>query len=227
MNENKIIPDYDLLAYLDGEADAIVVAEIEANKMLLQPRLTQLEQQQATLHVQFGQLRPNSLTIGELEMGLLGRAEARDVRNQLQRHPQGMVSAEILQQFWTDLAPVSAETPGLLQQVQRFVAKLVGGDMPSALAMGLRGAQEGIYEAGDYQIVVETDADFDDPSRQLLSGMVMGADLFDTFSATLFRANTPQPLANSDLDEFGNFSFSRLESGVYELIISGQPLPED
>ena len=62
---------------------------------------------------------------------------------------------------------------------------------------------------------------------RLLTGMVMGADEFDDFSANLFRGDLGQPLASSELDEFGNFSFSRLESGAYELIISGQPLPAD
>ena len=227
MKENKLIPDIDLLAYLDNEADADVVVEIESNLTLLQPRLDMLRQQQAELQMQFGRIRPNPIQLGELEMGLLDRQTRKAVREQLKRHPQSVKSAELLNQFWSDLAPAEAETPGLLQQVQTLIAQLVGGDMPSALAMGIRGGQEGIYEAGDYQVVIETDADFDDPSRQLLTGMVMGVDEFDDFSASLFRHDAGLPFASSDLDEFGNFSFSRLESGAYELIISGQPLPTD
>ena len=229
MSEQTQLPDFELLAYLDGAADADIVAAIEANTAQYAERLAQLRVADAEINASFAaQLRgldvPTDEELGDYALGLLTKPEANRIEKYVQRHPHAAKRLALFNDFMADLEPkVSAEPkPSLLDQAQVLIAQLLGGGS-SALA-GVRGAQEGVYAVGDYRIVVETDDDMDAPTRFVLDGMLMGVDESLGFVAQLWRANEPEMLTSAELDDMGNFSFNGLDAGAYEIIISGSDI---
>lgn len=214
MNAEKF-PKGVLTAYLDGEVSAATRAQIEADVEAM-AWVRALESADSQLSQLSHRPRPTQLQIGEAELGL---APAVDLRYE----PVAQRQADLLRQFWTDLEAAPVEQPSLLERARVLIAELLTGDgAQPALALGLRGTQEGVYAVGDYQVVVETDEDFDDPTRRVLTGLVMGLEEADA-TAALWRSDASKKLTAA-LDEFGNFTFSQLESGQYELIITGQLL---
>jgi hypothetical protein len=208
-------PDGTLSAYLDGDVDAATQAAIEGNPELM-AQVAALRAADDDLARRLGNRpKPTLLQIGEAALGI------DDV--DLAREPHAQRQADLLREFWAALEPAPITKPSLLEKTRLIVAELIagGGNQP-AFAFGLRGEQDGIYSAGDYQIVIETDTDFDDPTRMMLSGLVMGV-AEEALSANLWRKDASMKLTTS-LDAFGNFTFDQLESGQYELLITGQSL---
>ena len=225
MDENLTITDDMLVAYIDGEATEAVTKQIEAIPERYEARLTVLVSADSDLRQRLRNLpKPTSAALGEYALGMGTVSERQKIAAYLAMHPHARHESELLGQFLDELEPeiARADVPGLMRQVRVFVARLIGdGNARPALAMGLRGAQEGVYDAAPYQVVVESDADLDDPDRMALSGLLTGQDEDTTLSVTLWRVADGAAQATTDVDEFGNFTFGRLESGDYELIISG------
>lgn len=218
MKRENSLSDDQLIVYLDGEAEVNIKTAIEADLPLYAERLAQLEAEQTFLLEQLAGARIDAVTLGEYQMGLLPRAEARRIRAYLKTHPHAARELQQFDEFAQALEPTKQTPPSLWEHAKFLVARLVdGGGMQPALA-GVRGEQEGIYEAGEYQIVIESDTDFDRPTHQMVSGLLMGADETDGMIAHLWHND--QALAEADLDEFGNFTFTQLQSGQYELIIT-------
>lgn len=209
-------PDGTLSAYLDGDVDVETRTAIEASPKLM-AQVAVLREADAALRRRLGNRpKPTPLQIGEAALGFN--------KIDLSREPHAQRQAALLREFWTELEPPLIAKPSFLEKARVFVAELISGSgARPALAFGLRGAQEGVYMAGDYQIVIETDTDFDDPTRMALSGLVMGLDDDEQLSADLWRDDASAKLTAA-LDEFGNFTFDQLESGQYELLITGQSL---
>ncbi len=216
MNKMKNFPDGTLSAYLDDDVDADTRAAIEASPALM-AQVAALREVEDDLRRRLkNRPKPSTLQIGEAALGI-GDVD-------LTREPHAQRQTDLLKEFWNALEPAPVAKPSLLEKARVLVADLIsgGGNQP-AFAFGLRGAQEGIYTAGDYQIVIETDTDFDDPTRMALSGLVMGLEDDEKLSADLWRDDASAKLT-APLDEFGNFTFDQLESGQYELLITGQSL---
>ncbi len=212
--KEKSFPDGTLSAYLDNDVDAETRLAIESDADLMR-QVAELRAADDILRQRLGNRpKPTPLQIGEAALNM-GSVE-------LTREPHGQRQAKLLREFWASLEPTPVKIPSLLERTRLFVAELISSSNQPALAFGLRGAQEGIYMAGDYQIVIETDTDFDDPTRMALSGLVMGIEN-ERLSADLWRDDASAKLT-TPLDEFGNFTFDQLESGQYELLITGQSL---
>ena len=191
MDDKLMITDDMLVAWLDGEAPKDVADTIAANPEAYAERLELLKTADAELrHKLAAFTRPTSLQIGEYHLGL-GSAEQRAaIAAYLQLHPHAQRQLDLLDDFLGELEPQEAvaTTPGLLAQARVLVARLIGdGSARPALAMGLRGAQEGVYDAGSYQVVVESDTDLDDPERMALSGLLTGQEDDDRLIVSLWR----------------------------------------
>ena len=226
MDENLTITDDMLVAYMDGEASDAVSSQIESAIERYEARLTVLVSADSDLRQRLRNFpKLTAAELGEYTLGLGTESERQKIAAYLAIHPHARHESELLAQYLNELEPEveRVETPGLLTQARVFVARLIGdGGARPALAMGLRGAQEGVYDADPYQVVVESDTDLDDPDRMALSGLLTGQDEDARLSVTLWRVADGAAQATTDVDEFGNFNFGRLESGEYELIISGE-----
>lgn len=219
MDANEL-SDQQLLAYLDDEADAAITRRIESNPRYRQ-RLQALARRQKRLEDLLQRLpRPSSLELSQYHLGLLPPARAREIKQYLQKHPHAARQLEILDDFLADLEP-DAPQPGLIERGKILIARLIENSdaWPQTAVSGIRGSQEGIYQADDIQIILQTDTDPHDAARKVLTGLVLGAEP-QGISARLWQAATAQEIATADLDDFGNFTLPNLESGRYELILS-------
>lgn len=224
MNNHPSITDAILVAYIDGEAEPKEHAYIEANRDEFAERLSALTTAENELRENLAAFRPiSSFDLGQYQLGYGSEAERARIAAYLDQHPHAKKSLDMLDQFIDalDPGPIVTERTGLFKQARILLGKLVGSDTPQgALALGLRGAQEGVYAAGEFQVVVESDTDFDDASKLALSGLLTGIDDASGLTAYLWHSGHVTRVAAVELDEFGNFGFSRLDTGRYELIIS-------
>jgi hypothetical protein len=229
MMDFEHLSDDELIAYLDGEAAPEIARLIEATPRY-QTRLEELRRLQTGLSQRLKPLkRPSTLTLGEYQLGLLPAAEARAVEAYLRQHAHAARQQDRLAAFLADLEPRPEPAgPGLVAQVKILIAELIGsgqGGLQPAAA-GIRGKREGIYQAGDIQIVIETDVDPDSPTRKVLTGLIQGLDPAG-LTATLLHRDTPTAAGEVLFDEFGNFMIADLPPGAYQLVIrGGAPLLE-
>lgn len=228
MNEQPLLPDDALMAYLDGEGTAETAAAIAADPARYAEKLDSLRAADRALAAGLADLAvPDDMALGELALGLADRATRKWLEAYVARHPHTARRLALLEQFLASVALPEAQPQTLGERVRVLLAQLAGADGPP-LAFGLRGDPEGVYQAGDYQIVLETDTDLDAPGRRVLTGLLTGpglpagADRPTQAAAQLWAAadtanSAPQ---TAEIDDFGNFTFSDLESGSYELIVS-------
>ena len=221
------LEDSQLLAYLDGEADPEVtehVAQCEACRgragelALLQDRLT------AGL---YRSTCPSSTELGEYQMGLLPRAEAVTISGHVEDCPHCTRELVQLRAYLADLAPDVER--GALEQVKILIAELVRGVQglgempvlaPAPTVAGLRGDAQGplVYQAGAYQISVETMRDGEKQDRFALIALVSGPETVG-LEARLLGSDGQE--ATAPVDELGNLYFSGLTPGPYELNLCG------
>jgi hypothetical protein len=110
------------------------------------------------------------------------------------------------------------------ERVMIWIARLLRtpdeGGPGLAPAFGLRGDADKLlfYQAGDAHLTLEIQDDPESPGRKSVLGLVLGIDP-SKLEARLWQ--NEQPFATTPVDELGNFVFSSLEPGHFELIISG------
>ncbi|MEZ4768233.1 MAG: hypothetical protein R2844_07390 [Caldilineales bacterium] len=123
-------------------------------------------------------------------------------------------------------APAASRSEALAGPVRVVIARLVSGlnnlGQPAAAPAfaGLRGSIDGptTYEAGDHRAVIEIDEDLDQAGRRALTGLLVGPAVAGV-AVNLWRSG--MRVASTETDAFGNFELLGLESGDYELILSG------
>ena len=78
-----------------------------------------------------------------------------------------------------------------------------------------------MYEAGDAQLSLEVQDDPERPGRRSILGLVLGIAT-DHVAVQLFQEGAV--VTAVALDDLGNFTFTGLEPGKYELTLSGQDI---
>lgn len=216
------LPDSLLLAYLDGEVDAATAKSIESNAQA-QTRLQELTRLRKRISERLP-YRPTSLEIGEYELGLLPKEKAQQVEAYLKQHPHARGEQQLLHDFLAELdAQPESEEADVFERVRLLIAEIVQAD-DTALqpAAGMRGIVEGVYRAGDAQIVIELDVDTNNPAQKSLTGLLLGIES-SNLRAELWQEE--QMGQTAVLDEFGNFIISGIIPGIYQLIIRGDNPP--
>ena len=217
--------DAELLAYLDGEMqwdDHITQCAA------CQTRVETLRAEEKLLNASlFRTLCPDPLTLGEYALNMLSGAKADEIAQHIAVCPH--CSNELAQQqtFLAVLAPTP--TINILQtaghHVQVLIAHLISsandalptlGVAQPALA-GIRGgiAEPLTFEAGDYQIVIEFQPDTEHAGAYILLGLLLGDAPLNDFEVQLWQGGGF--IAKASVDENGNFSFTGLQSGSYDL----------
>ena len=213
------LKDWELLTYIDGEADQRVVAHVE-RCAYCREKAHRLARFQHRLTAQLYRLTcPSSMKLGEYDLDLLPRDQAAVVARHLAECPHCTREVAQLRDYLTDMAPTLELGPleRVREQVKVLVARLVSGGPGGrplkrpALApayAGVRGEEEGpyVYQAGDVQIAIG------------VQGLVIGTEA-GVVKAHLWQAD--QRVAAVPADELGNFVIPNLASGTYELILSG------
>jgi hypothetical protein len=168
--------------------------------------------------------------LGEYRLGTLERKDAREIKRHVADCPHCGRELARLELFLADLALAPepdrlAKTAG---QIRVLVARLVGGarDALSAPApvlapayAGIRGESSGpaIFEAESAQVLFAVQPGSNAAGRFELFGLLTGAGPTG-FRANLWRGD--ELIAAVPVDEGGNFIFSDLAPGDYELVLS-------
>ncbi len=160
---------------------------------------------------------PDSLELGEYNLGMMDPKRTAVIQRHLGECPRCTQELSLLKSYLESLAP-DLET-SLVERVKIWIAQLIpqpaGGLSP---ALGLRGERGVIlhYQAGEAQLTLEAqDGPF---GRKTLFGLLLGLDTAG-FQAHLWQAG--EKLAQTEVDDLGNFILEGIQPGKYELILSG------
>jgi hypothetical protein len=229
------LSDIQLLIYLDGEADQDEVKQITehlAGCKHCSARKEQLRLREARLTAAFYRSAcPSPMELGEYRLGALGRRRAQAITRHVTECPHCARELAQLQSFLADLAPAPVQGP-LAQASDRIrvlVARLAGGARDALAAplpplapayAGVRGEVAGpaIYEAEDAQVLLDAQPSGAAAGRFELLGLLTGVDPA-RFTVNLWRDGALT--ATLPVDEGGNFIFSDLVPGAYELVVRG------
>jgi hypothetical protein len=168
---------------------------------------------------------PDSLELGEYEMGILPSARLSFIRSHLAECPHCRSEITGLQLYLRQLVPEFRLSAA--DRLKIWIARLIppapeGGLAPSP-AFAVRGEGRGlhVYEAGDAQLTIEVQDDLEKGERKRMSGLILGVET-EKLVAHLWREG--RHLNMLAVDELGGFIFAGLESGRYELILAGPSL---
>jgi hypothetical protein len=123
--------------------------------------------------------------------------------------------------------PITAAVPSLSVQLRRVVARLVSTSVdsetpqPSFALRGTNVAAPGVYQAEDVKLVVGLEADGLRAGHKMLLGFTSreGQPLASLAGARVLLNRGGAPFAAEEVDALGNFAFSGLSSGEYELVL--------
>ena len=225
-NPQPKFTDEQLLAYLDGEVEPEVAAQIEASSADVR-RARDLTKLQNNLAARLYRVDcPDSIDLGEYHLGLFDQSRARIFRRHLRDCPHCTKELEQLSQFIDLEQPEPATGP--LEQVRVLIGQIISrldeSTRPPSLApaFALRGGEMEVlvFEAGDLQITLELQ-EGGEPGMKILLGLVTGQDA-QGFSVKLL--SNGQQIASGEVDELGNFALLSFPAGEYQLLIRGPDL---
>ncbi|MFQ5343803.1 MAG: hypothetical protein ACE5F6_19845 [Anaerolineae bacterium] len=220
-----------LLAYVAGEADSSVAAHIEqcphcreqaGHLARVQHRLT------ARL---FRVACPPPEDLGEYHLALLPQEQAAAVTRHLAICPRCAQEVAQLEVYLRELAPALefSRLERIEERVRVLVARLLqagegregGQPLLAPAPAGIRGEEAGpyIYQADGVQVVLDVQADAEQPDRQVILGLVTGLDDPQELAVSVWQAGEHRE--TTPVDELGNFVVAGLTPATYELIVSG------
>ena len=169
---------------------------------------------------------PDSATLGNFHLGLLPEDAATQISDHLAVCPHCVREIEQLEVFLAETA-VSLQ-PSTAERIKIWIAKRLptGRETGSPLgtpAFAMRGNDTGplMYEAGNAQLSLEVQDDPEHSGRKSILGLVLG---IETEAVAVKLVQEDVVVTAVTLDELGNFTFTGLEPGQYELTLSGQDI---
>lgn len=220
------ITDEKLLAYLDGEAESQIAAQIEESTEHLN-RAKELARLQNRLMTRlYRRICPESTELGEYHLNLLSKKHAWAIKQHVAECPHCSRELAQLREFLGEERPTLE--PALAEQMKELVAQLVSGPRKGGLSgvigqspvFGLRGDKQDaqIYEADGVQVIIDIQKDAERPSLKNMLGLITGIRA-QAYQINLYFEG--EPVANTQVDDAGNFVVSAISSGEYQLTISG------
>ena len=224
--------DQILWSYLDGEADAALVAQIEGDSEALARADELIRARQKRIQPLRAPDTISSIELGAYHLGVLPASpkRARAIEQELKQHPGRVAELGVLDSYLAEmadelpLAAVPESTPTWWERVGAGIRVVMGNLVAPGErqpAFGLLGDEYGqkIYEAGEVEVLIQVEEDEEVPNRKALLGLVMGIEP-EGLVAHLWQANPPGEVAVVEVDEFGNFIMPSLKPATYELILS-------
>ena len=174
---------------------------------------------------------PDALELSEYAGGMLSGTELMQVKTHLEACPKCRQELMFLTTFMDEeIAPEvkKSQLDSQLASIRRLIAILqqpvdfgFGGQMAIG-GMRLRGTvgDQLIYQIDDVQIVIDIQRDPEDQNLRVIYGLVLGLEEEQPVAITLRRDELP--IADTDLDEIGNFSFDGLAKGEYQVLLKSE-----
>lgn len=164
---------------------------------------------------------PSPEDLGEFHLQMLPPQKAVAIAQHLPACPHCTQELTQLQQYLNELAPEISYS--FREQVQIWVAqRLPSFSSPApggAPTLAFRGQTDEplMYEAGEYQLNIEIQEDPTKPGHKTILGLLIGADEL-SFQVQLWQDG--RHLQTAAIDELGNFSFTAVFPGAYDLILN-------
>lgn len=167
---------------------------------------------------------PSSTELGEYRLGMLPEGRTAFIRKHLAECPHCSRELKGLETFLEDLRPDLEYSLG--ERIQVLVAELLPGLSTGGQArpaFGVRGEMDDlrVYQADGVQISIHLERDPQRAGYYSLFGLATGLEP-EGVEVHLWRGG--KEVGAAQLDELGNFIFSSVEGGVYELMLSGPEL---
>ena len=169
---------------------------------------------------------PDPLNLGEYQLDLLPSIPHKHIKQHLKHCPHCRRELHQLKNYLPD--PLLDYAPSLGRRIKIWIARRVSSEpapdmpLPGKPVFALRGGEDDaaplFYQAGDAQLTLEIQDDPEHPGYKMILGLVLGTASSE-MEAHLWRGG--RPLTAKPVDESGNFIFSRLAAGQYELILAG------
>lgn len=221
------INEEQLLAYVDGEGDEATIAHIQHCAYCAQ-RAQAYTTDQALLRVVFHRIDcPDAHTLAEYQQGLLSPTEQMAIEDHLKMCLACSKEIADLDRFLQEvsLAPISQ---AIATQLKRIIARKIPTSTDSVIehaAFALRGATSappGVYRADDIKLVIGLEADGSQAGRKMILGLTSreGQSLASLAGAQVQLRRGETTIAVEEVDTLGNFIFTGLLSGDYELILA-------
>lgn len=221
------ITEEQLLVYTSGEADSATVDHIRRCPHCAE-RARAYATDQQILHTLFHRVEcPDAHTLGEYHLGLLSSTERDAIEDHLKTCSVCATEVTDLDQF-LEQVPITPALPSTSPQLKRLVARLVPPSPGSAVIQhpspafrGAGAAAPDVYWAGDIKLVVGLEADGLRAGRKMLLGFTARQDqpLASLTGALVELKRRGEAVAVEQVDALGNFVFSSLVSGEYELAL--------
>lgn len=220
------ITEDQLAAYVDGEADSVLLDHLRRCPYCAE-RVRAYARDMFVLRALFYRIEcPDAHTLGEYHLGLLSPDDQATFETHLTTCVMCATELADLDHFLQEVKSTTA-TSLPLAPLKRLVARVVSPpSAPSAqpLAFALRGASAvppTLYQAEDIKLVAGLESDGVHAGRKLLLGFTMrqGEPLMSLTGAKVQLRRSGMTVAVEQVDDLGNFVFSDLTSGQYELVL--------
>jgi len=220
------ISEEQLVAYADGEADDTTLDHVRRCRYCAE-RGRILASEQAALRALFQRAEcPDAHTLGEFHLGFLSSAEQAAIQDHLQACSKCSAELDTLNRFLRE-APAVPTLPQIPPKLKRLVAQLapqasgLGTQQPTLAFRGAAAHPLDFYQAEDIRVVVGLEADGLRAGRKMLLGFTarQGQPLESLSGAYVQLSHRGETLALEQVDTLGNFVFSDLSSGEYELML--------
>ena len=221
------ITEEQLVAYADGEADSATLDHLRRCRHCAQ-RARAYADDLRVLRALFYRIEcPEAHTLGEYRLGLLSSSEQTAIEMHLKACSPCASELAELDHFLEEAE--STPAPVLASQLKRLVARLASPPPEPAAqqqqyAFAFRGpttAPPSLYQAEDIRLVAGLEADGDHAGRKMLLGFTtrQGKPQVSLTGARVQLNRRGMTVAVDQVDDLGNFAFSDLTSGEYELVL--------
>lgn len=211
----------DLIAYIDGEAPAEVIAHILHCPICAKEAGEYARAQSGITKRLYRFDCPTPLSLGDYEMGMLQPEARTAIGGHVVSCPR---CTQELAQLRAFLHFDTAPTVGMVERVRRVIATLLSP--PAVPAFGLRGAGDSpvqTYDADGITITLGPGAARPRAGHTSLSGLLFGdpatAPAAIGGAAVTLVGDAGEPYTTT-LDDLGNFSFEDLTAGTYRLEVA-------
>jgi hypothetical protein len=220
------ISDEQLLAYCDGVADQTTLDHIRRCPYCAEQARAIATDQLALRTFLYRAECPDAHTLGEFHLGLSSADEQTAIKNHLRICTD--CAAEIVDlDHFLQAVPIDPATPPLRRQLKRIVARLTPAypdsevQQPAPAFRGAAASPADVYLAEDLKVMVGLEADGLRAGRKMLLGFTTreGKPLESLSGAHVQLSHQGETVALEQVDALGNFVFSDLTSGEYELLL--------
>jgi len=219
------LEDWQIVSYVDGEADDNVKEHIEKCSFCREKAASWEGIQRSVRWRLYRHTCPSPMELGEYQLGILAGPPKLIIAQHLRECPSCKTELTQLEEYLKEQALL----PRLLEPVKVLFAQLIGGsrtnngqtDVPLYPAFsGLRGESDEpfIYQADHIQIAIDVQDDTERPGCKILLGLITGL-VSNGFMMEAYQEG--KVVATTVIDEIGNFVFSHFLPGSYELILRG------